>query len=271
MPPTYSRRALGAFSIIVVVSSITASADDKFEPQVRFNADVRPILADACFSCHGPDAKQRQGELRLDTEEGLFAQHDERAVVVPGRPGESELYRRISSADPNVQMPPPDSDRKLTQAQIDKLRKWIEQGAPWEGHWSFQPLKRPPIPKVSQSQWVRTPIDSFVLAKLDANMLLPSADASPETLLRRVTLDLTGLPPTPEEIDAYLADSSPDRYERLVDRLLASPAYGEHMRAVLGGKELWRRVRLQLLIKRIPNYIDRTADNFCSLNCNGTH
>ncbi len=196
---------------------------------VRFNVDVRPILSDACFACHGPDANARQSELRLDTEDGLFAEHDGHVVVVPGQLEASELYRRMTSDDPDEKMPPPDAERQLSAEQIALLKRWIEEGADWEGHWAFEPVRRPALPQVSQPQWLRNSVDAFVLAKLDHNELRPSQEASPETLLRRVTLDLTGLPPTLEEIDAYLADSSPDRYERLVDRLLTSPSYGEHM------------------------------------------
>ncbi len=196
---------------------------------VRFNIDVRPILSDACFACHGPDANARQSEVRLDTEDGLFAEIEDHTVVVPGQAEASELYRRITSDDPDVRMPPPDAERQLSARQVELLKRWIDEGATWEGHWAFEPIKRPLVPHVSQPQWLRNSIDGFVLAKLDRRELAPSEQASPETLLRRVTLDLSGLPPTPEQIDAYLEDTSPDRYERLVDRLLASPSYGEHM------------------------------------------
>lgn len=227
MMPHVRLRIASGFAMALCMA--TAWANDKSAIPIRFNGEIRPVLADACFACHGPDEQSRQAELRLDTADGLFARHNDKVTVVPGQLEASELFRRITSDDPAVRMPPPDATRQLSPAEIELLRRWIEQGARWEGHWSFQPLKRPTLPHVSQPEWLRNPDDAFILARLDANTLPPSNDASPETLLRRVTLDLTGLPPTREEIDSYLADPSPNRYERLVDRLLASPAYGEHM------------------------------------------
>ncbi|MGD9857045.1 MAG: DUF1549 domain-containing protein, partial [Planctomycetaceae bacterium] len=221
--------ALALLGLPALVPRASLAADTGSARDVRFNVDVRPILADACFACHGPDQNTRQAELRLDTQAGLFVTREDRTVVVPGNPEASELYGRITSDDPDVRMPPPDAERQLSAAQVDLLKRWIEQGAEWEGHWAFEPVRRPMVPRVSQPGWLRTPIDAFVLAKLDAEKLPPSPEAPAATLLRRVTLDLTGLPPTPEEIDAHLADETPDRYERLVDRLLASPSYGEHM------------------------------------------
>ena len=229
MPATHCPSLSGILCLGMALSAAAAWPDDGPAGRIGFNVDVRPVLADTCFACHGPDENTRQADLRLDTKESLFGQRDGGAVVVPGRPEASELIRRITSDDPNVRMPPADADRQFDAAQIELLRQWIEQGAAWEGHWSFQPVQRPSLPAVSQPGWLRIPIDAFVLSKLDARELSPARDASPETLVRRVTLDLTGLPPTPDEIDAFLADSSPNRYERLVDRLMASPAYGEHM------------------------------------------
>ncbi len=216
-------RALGSITAIVVLSA-SAVGDD-----VRFDRDIRPILSDACFHCHGPDAEGRPTDLRLDTSDGLRADlGDGLRAVVPGDLSKSELWHRVASRDADVQMPPPDSGRKLTSKQIDTLKCWIEQGAEWEPHWSFARPKRPTPPPVA-NDWARNPIDPFVQRKLATAELSPSPEASKETLVRRLTLDLTGLPPTLDEIDAFLADESPDAYERLVDRLLASPRYGEWM------------------------------------------
>ncbi|REJ96250.1 MAG: DUF1549 domain-containing protein, partial [Planctomycetota bacterium] len=212
-------------SVLTALSTAVCPAQDA----VDFSREVRPILSDNCFKCHGPDDDARQADLRLDTQEGLFADRDGAKVVAAENPGASELFLRISSNDPDVRMPPPDSGKSLTEEEIELLRRWIEQGAGWEEHWAFVPPVRPPVPDVADREWTVNPIDYFVLHVLEQRDLTPSSQASPETLIRRVTLDLTGLPPTPAEVDAYLADRSPDRYERLVDRLLASPRYGEHM------------------------------------------
>jgi len=211
---------------LVAVPSANAVAD---EPAVDFNRQIRPVLADTCFKCHGPDAGARKANLRLDRKDGLFSRREGGIPVVPGKPDKSELYRRITAKNEFVRMPPPDSNLNLTAKQIELIRRWIEQGAEWEQHWAFTPVRRPDIPRVENHQWVRNPIDRFVLARLEQEGLSPSPEASKETLIRRVTLDLTGLPPTPAEVDAFLADTSPNAYEKLVDRLLSSPRYGEHM------------------------------------------
>ncbi|MEC8972464.1 MAG: DUF1549 domain-containing protein, partial [Verrucomicrobiota bacterium] len=190
---------------------------------VRFNRDVRPILSENCFECHGPDAAKRKADLRLDA--GALGQ----AVVVPGKPSESELFKRITHADPAERMPPTDSGRALTPAEVATLKRWIGQGGEWGQHWAFIPPKRPAIPPAKNAAWPSGAIDRFVLARLQRAGLRPSPRAGRETLLRRVAFDLTGLPPSPREIDAFLADTSPGAYERLVDRLLASPRYGERM------------------------------------------
>ncbi|HEV3024049.1 MAG TPA: DUF1549 domain-containing protein, partial [Pirellulales bacterium] len=196
---------------------------------VEFNRDIRPILSDHCYPCHGPDHAKRKADLRLDLEAEAFALREGSSPIVPRDPAASELYRRITSADPDERMPPAEAGRPLSAEQIDLLRRWIEQGAKWQSHWSLIPPQRPTPPAVQRSDWVRTPIDLFVLARLERDGLAPAAEAEPATLIRRVTLDLTGLPPTPSEVDAFLADGSPDAYERLVDRLLASPRFGERM------------------------------------------
>jgi hypothetical protein len=192
-------------------------------PPVRFSRDILPILSENCFQCHGPDDKARKAKLRLDTQEGA------RAVIVPGKSAESELVRRITSDDPDERMPPPRTNRTLTARQKELLRLWVDQGAPWGKHWAYETPLRPDMPAVKNAAWPRNPIDRFVLARLEREGLAPSPEATRETLIRRVTLDLTGLPPTPHELDAFLADRAPDAYERLVDRLLASPRYGERM------------------------------------------
>ena len=199
------------------------------DPPVDFARDVRPILSDNCYLCHGFDAETREAGLRLDTREGAFGElRSGGAAVVPGDLDASELAYRIL-AEPGERMPPVDSGRELTAEEIDVLRRWVAQGAPWEEHWSFVPPERPEPPAVERADWPLGPLDAFVLARLEEEGLAPSPDASKEALLRRVTFDLTGLPPTVEEQDAFLADDEPGAYERVVDRLLASPRYGEHM------------------------------------------
>jgi len=197
--------------------------------RIEFNRDIRPVLAGNCYACHGPDAGQRKADLRLDTRDGLFAAIKNIVPIAPGKPGASEIFRRITTDNPDDRMPDPKSGKRLSERQIALIKKWIEQGAPWQGHWAFVPPSRLPLPQVGDKSWPRNAIDYFVLARLESDGLRPSPEASKETLIRRVTLDLTGLPPTPQEVDQFLADSSPDAYERLVDRLLSDPHYGERM------------------------------------------
>ena len=215
---------VGAFVVAWLSGSFVGSTLAA-EP-VDFNRDIRPILSDNCFECHGPDAEQRQAELRLDTRDGLFRKTDEHSSVVPGDLAKSELFRRITSSEPDERMPPDDSGRKLTAEQVSAIKKWIESGAEWQQHWSFVTPTRPKLPSVSNARWVKNPIDSFVLARLDREGLKPSEAADKRTLLRRVSFDL---PPTPDEIREFLEDDSPDAYERVVDRLLKSPRYAERM------------------------------------------
>ena len=207
--------------LAVAMTVLLAPAGSAAPPQ--FSRDIRPILAQSCFHCHGPDATQRKADLRLDDEAGL------RVAFAPGDLAKSEGWRRINSDDPDERMPPPDAPHQLKPAQIATVRQWIEAGAVWQGHWAFIPPTMPPVPAVKNAGWVRTPIDAFVLARLDAEGLTPQPEADRERLLRRVTLDLTGLPPTIAEIDAFLADTSDKAYEQVVDRLLASESYGERM------------------------------------------
>ena len=193
---------------------------------IDFNREVRPILSDNCFSCHGPDEKQRKARLRFDTKDGAFAKP---GVIVPSDGMNSRLYKRVASTDPNTVMPPVATGHKLTPQQIETIKRWIDEGAQWHEHWAFVAPQRPELPTVKDLAWVNNPIDNFILARLEKEKLKPAPEADKTTLLRRVTYDLTGLPPTTAEVDAFLADSSPKAYERVVDRLLASPRYGERM------------------------------------------
>jgi hypothetical protein len=193
---------------------------------ISFNRDIRPILANNCFACHGPDEGQRKTKFHFDTQEGAFAKA---GVIVPGRAAGSLLIERVTHPDPEERMPPPESGHALTDAQIELLRRWIDAGAKWDTHWAYAAPRRPEPPAVSHGEWVRNPIDRFILARLEREALKPSPEADRATLLRRVTYDLTGLPPTPADVDAFLADRSPDAYEQRVDALLRSPHYGERM------------------------------------------
>lgn len=206
--------------LIFIPVAVCRSAED-----VDFNRDIRPILSENCFHCHGPDAERREGELRLDEKGGALS-----AIEVGDR-DQSALYLRVSTADQDQRMPPVDSNRQLTKQQIELLGLWIEQGAQWGTHWSWTPLSAPAIPQITGSTDVPilNPIDAFIRKKLDAENLPVSPEASKRTLIRRVSLDLNGLPPSPAEVAGFVQDDSPDAYERLVDRLLASPAYGERM------------------------------------------
>jgi len=198
--------------------------------KVDFNYHVKPLLSDRCFACHGPDEKGRKGKLRLDTQEGAFkALDDGMFVIKPGDSAHSELVRRITSTDPDEVMPPPKSNLSLSKEEIELLRRWVQQGAEWKKHWAFIPVGELAVPEVKNKKWPRNEIDRFVLARLESEKLKPGPEATKERLLRRVSFDLTGLPPTLVEIDAFLADKSPNAYEKVVDRLLASPAYGERM------------------------------------------
>ena len=193
-------------------------AADKSD-HVDFNFQIRPILSDRCFKCHGFDEKGRKANLRLDKSEGAFAVLDKttnRRAIVPNNPRASELVRRITSTDPDEQMPPPDSKLSLSKDEITLLQKWVAQGAEYNGHWSFNPLKDTAVPK-SRMRGASHPIDAFVRARLDRERLKPSAEASKETLIRRLALDLTGLPPTVKEIDRFVNDKSPNAYEKVVD------------------------------------------------------
>ena len=221
------RRLLLVLTISVVGGTgRLVSADDR----VDFNREIRPILSDMCYKCHGPDAAERKAGLRLDGHAGATAKLDSGTIaIVPGKPKESHLIARLTTTDPDLIMPPPETGKKLTPAQLDVLTRWIQQGAEYKGHWSFIRPERLPLPAISQENWAANPIDRFVMAKLDKAGLKASPEADRYTLIRRVTLDLTGLPPTPQEVDAFVNDADPNAYEKLVDRLLASGRYGEQM------------------------------------------
>jgi hypothetical protein len=212
------------------VLALGFSIDLRAAQPVDFNRDIRPILSENCYQCHGPDANKRKADLRLDTREGLFRKGNEARNLAPGKPEESDLFERIASDDDEIRMPPPRSGHRLSRPQVALVRTWIEQGAEWKGHWAYLPLTRPEIPELAKACGpLLNPIDRFIRASLAAQGLSPSPEADRTTLLRRLSFDLTGLPPAPEEIDAFLADTHADAYERLVDRLLASPHYGERM------------------------------------------
>ena len=198
--------------------------------KIDFSREILPILSDNCFQCHGPDEKKREAELRLDVEASAKLVKEGKAAVAPGKSDASELVRRIFSTDADEVMPPRDSQRKLTAEQKELLKKWIEEGAVWGGHWAFQKLTSPAV-KIPAKFAERTngPIDAFLFSRLEKEALAPSPEAPRHTLIRRASLDLTGLPPTPEEVDTFIQDQSPDAYERHIDRLLASPAFGERM------------------------------------------
>jgi hypothetical protein len=217
-----SLRAAAVCLLLAPAGAQDAARSVAVSDRVQFNRDVRPILSDACMACHGPDLKARKADLRLDRKEGLFGEYEKgKSAVVPGSLDKSELWKRVSTSDSSDVMPPKKSGKKLKPGQIDILRRWIEQGAAWQGHWAFEPL---PVAAAAPPS-----IDAFIQARLRAEGLSPSPEADKAALLRRVTLDLTGLPPEPGDVDAFLADASPTAYEKAVDRLLASPHYGEHM------------------------------------------
>ncbi|MFM8434735.1 MAG: PSD1 and planctomycete cytochrome C domain-containing protein [Planctomycetia bacterium] len=220
------RSVVGAFVCLCLCAAVATAA----EPRLDFNRDVRPILSDRCFSCHGPDNEDRQAGLRLDVRDTAIAAVDSgMTAVVPGDPAKSEIIARITSTDPDIVMPPPRVNKPITPAEAEILKRWIAEGAEYRGHWAFERVERPAVPEVKNSAWARTPIDRFILARLEQEGLAPNPEADRVTLARRLALDLTGLPPVPADVDAFVADPSPDAYDRYVDTLLASPHYGERM------------------------------------------
>jgi hypothetical protein len=193
--------------------------------EIQFNRDIRPILSENCFACHGHDKNQRKAKLRLDDRAIAI----EREAIVPGKPEASKLVQHIFSTDPDETMPPPKTHKTLTAAQKDLLKRWIAAGAEYEPHWAYIKPKRFPVPQTRDKKWSHNPIDSFVLRVLEAKNIKPSPEADRATLLRRLSLDLIGTPPTVEEVKSFVNDKRSDAYERQVDRLLASPHFGERM------------------------------------------
>ena len=207
--------------LMLTLVAVLAPAAEK----LSYNRDVRPILSDTCFKCHGPDKGNRKAKMRLDVREEALAKE----AFVPGKPAESELVKRIHTSDPDDVMPPAKSARQLNEAQKQILERWISEGAIYEPHWAYIPPQRSPLPKVTDPAWAGNPIDAFIRARLDAEKIAPSPEAERATLLRRLSLDLIGLPPSAAEIAAFVADPAPDAFAKQVDRLLASPHYGERM------------------------------------------
>ncbi|MFT5302573.1 MAG: hypothetical protein ACI814_003389 [Mariniblastus sp.] len=215
---------------LMLLSVFAASLQPLFaQDSTEFNRDIRPILSDRCFQCHGPDEKKREADLRLDLESEAKKDLGGYFAIVPGSLGESEIIDRITSDDPDVVMPPPDSGKSLTEHDKELLKRWIKEDAPFEKHWSFQGIARPNPPAVEKADWARSEIDRFVLAKLESKNLKPAPPADANTLIRRLSLDLTGLPPTPAQVKEFLNDESSGAYEKLVDRLLNSKHYGERI------------------------------------------
>ncbi len=230
MPMHHAVAASAVRCGLVLGACLLAPALRAADAPLNFNRDVRPLLSDRCFACHGPDEEDRQAGLRLDARETAIAQLDSGATaIVPHHAGSSELVARITSSDADTVMPPPEVGKPLTTEEAAVLRRWIEEGAEYEDHWAFQRIERPEVPPVHDAAWPTTPVDRFILARLEAEGLRPNPEADPVTLARRLALDLTGLPPTPDAVDRFLADPSTAGYERYVDALLASPHYGERL------------------------------------------
>ncbi len=212
--------------VLILLSVATVSA-----APLDFNRDVKPILSNNCYQCHGPDADERKGGsdgLRLDTADGATHDLGGYAAIVPGKPESSEAIKRILSADPDEVMPPKHTGKRLSPREIDVLRRWISEGGRYATHWSYAQPVRPELPKISDAAWVKTPVDRFILSRLDQERLKPQAEADRYALIRRLALDLTGLPPTIEEVDQFVADKDPSAYDKLVTRLLEKPTFGEH-------------------------------------------
>lgn len=224
------QRALWGGLVLAAVIARGALGDEPVEARVDFNRDIRPILSDVCFQCHGPDKNQRQADLRLDLKEDVYNDRGGYATVMPGKLDSSELYARLVDPDEKQRMPPPNARRQLTPSEIGLFRRWIEQGAEWKGHWAYVRPDRPAVPAVADNRgFVRNEVDRFVLQKLREKGLEPAPEADRVTLIRRLSFDLIGLPPTPREVEAFVNDKREAAYSELVDRLLASPHFGERM------------------------------------------
>lgn len=231
----YSLVYIAAGIACTIQSCTTGSAtlgDEKLPEVVSYNFDIRPILSDKCFACHGPDANKREAGLRLDIAESAYkalADNPGAHAIVPGKPELSEVFRRVSSQDTSLLMPPKNSNLKLTSREIDLIEKWIRQGAKYEKHWAFVAPTKPALPQVEKEGWPRNEIDYFILHKQEQKGLAPNEEADKERLLKRLSLDITGLPPSLALMEQFLVDTSPRAYEKVVDQLLKSPAYGERM------------------------------------------
>lgn len=224
------------FFLLIIQCKSRVDFPEEVEAQlpekIDFNYHIKPILSDRCFACHGPDVNKREGGLRLDLADSALAaigEDKDHYAIVPGKSNKSALVERILSKDPEIMMPPPESNLKLSENEIALLTRWVEQGAAYKPHWSFIKPERPHVPGGDDKKWAKNEIDNFVLAEMRETGLSPSEQASKETLIRRVTFDLTGLPPSVDDVDAFLADDSPDAYQKLIKRLLESPHFGERM------------------------------------------
>ena len=230
------------FLVVIIFSGIAFSScnndssnqakEEKLPEQISYNFDIRPILSDKCLVCHGPDANKREAGLRMDLEESAFQalkEHPQAHALVAGNPNLSEAYLRITTKDTNLLMPPPASNLKLSQREISLIEKWIKQGAKYEKHWAFVAPKKPAVPEVDKKDWPKNEIDYFILEKQEQKGIAPNEEADKERLLKRLSLDIVGLPPTLKMMDEFLADNSPRAYEKMVDQLLQNPAYGEKM------------------------------------------
>src|SRR5579885_381954 len=225
MPRRHPSPGAPLAAVVLTVTSLfwTPPSAPAAPPRVDYNFQIRPLLADRCFVCHGPDEKKRKAKLRLDDPAVARA----RGAIVPGKPDESALIQRITAADPEERMPPRKSNLTLSPDEIALLRRWIAEGAEYTPHWAFlPPPDKVPVPAVADAAWPAGPLDRFVLARLEREGLKPSSAAPKEDWIRRATFDLTGLPPTPREVDDFLADDSPAAFARVADRLLASPRFG---------------------------------------------
>jgi hypothetical protein len=231
--PRVCHDANGVLGLLALASCLLSAGCGR-EPSAKlsFNESIQPILSENCYGCHGPSSSSRKAGLRLDRAENAYAPHEKFGpAIIPGKPDKSPLVHRIEAASADERMPPPEAHKTLKPEQIALLRRWVQEGAHYEPHWAFIAPQRPPLPEsatASGKQWARNGIDRFILARLEAEHLTPSPEADKRSLIRRVTYDLTGLPPSPQEVDAFLADAAPDAYEKVVDHLLQSPRYGEH-------------------------------------------
>ncbi|MFN9850818.1 MAG: DUF1549 domain-containing protein, partial [Planctomycetota bacterium] len=231
--PDFARGLLAIIASVLPASVVSAETPDA--KSLDFNRDIRPILSNRCFRCHGPDENERQGGgktgLRLDTPEGIAEDLGGHFAVVPGKPEQSELISRIKTQDASIVMPPPETGLKLNDAEIALLERWVRENAPYAIHWSYRVPQRPALPQLASEQeknWAKVPLDHFILERLRREGLVPQPEADRFALIRRVALDVTGLPPSQEEINQFIEDDSGGAYEKMVDRFLAKESYGEH-------------------------------------------